>query len=285
MAPLPKVDETPVPAASGPATPEASTGYVTVVGRPTLAGFARRPLVGFGIDLLLGVTAMLALTVLALTASTMFGWAPAANPPATPGETLVPAVLLATTVITGGVAVLLYWYRRRASPAELALSLAAASRASTWAWAGFTGVATWLASGAILAAADRAGAMPQPTNAVLLDAGMAAQPVLLVALVVVLAPAYEELLFRRVLFGRLWAAGRPLLGLVLSSMVFALMHEFPGSGGNSMQATTWLWLLYSAMGAAYAVLYRHTGTLWAPILAHAINNALAMGALNLYGTS
>ena len=47
---------------------------------------------------------------------------------------------------------------------------------------------------------------------------------LVVLFAVVLAPLYEELLFRRVLFGRLWHAGWPVLGIALSSVIFALVH-------------------------------------------------------------
>jgi membrane protease YdiL (CAAX protease family) len=42
-----------------------------------------------------------------------------------------------------------------------------------------------------------------------MQSAIARFPLFLVLFAVVLAPAYEELLFRRVLFGRLWKAGRP----------------------------------------------------------------------------
>jgi uncharacterized protein len=100
---------------------------------------------------------------------------------------------------------------------------------------------------------------------------------------VVLAPAYEELLFRRVLFGRLLAAGRPVLGIVLSSLAFALLHEIPGLSGNGVLAICQLWLVYGTMGAAFAWLYWRTGSLWAAILAHGLNNAIAMAALYWFG--
>ena len=37
------------------------------------------------------------------------------------------------------------------------------------------------------------------------------------------------------------------------------------------------------MGAAFAWLYQRTGTLWAPIAAHALNNAIALAALVFLG--
>jgi hypothetical protein len=193
------------------------------------------------------------------------------------------ALLLISATSTAGAALLLYGWRRRASADEIAASLAACWRMRTWGWATATGVATYLASGSISALAQRWGMQPQPTNVAVIESGMDAYPALLLGFAIFLAPAYEELLFRRVLFGRLWSAGRPILGLVLSSLAFAALHEVPGVGGNSLAATMWLWLIYSAMGAAYAALYWRTGTLWAPIAAHALNNGLALGALKLYG--
>ncbi|KAG1279996.1 hypothetical protein G6F64_014552 [Rhizopus arrhizus] len=70
-------------------------------------------------------------------------------------------------------------------------------------------------------------------------------PLFLVLFAVVLAPAYEELLFRRVLFGRLWKAGRPWLGIILSSLAFALVHEVPGLSKNSLLGMLQLWLVPS----------------------------------------
>ena len=249
-----------------------------------LRALRQGPVAGFFLDLLLALLAMLALLLLAMTAWSLLHTArPALGFNMDRDGSDLLAAVVASTVSTGGAALLLYWWRRRASAAEIAASSASALRLRTWAWAAATGVATYLASGSITALAQQLGIEPQPTNVAMIEATMVAHPIVLFVVAVVLAPAYEELLFRRVLFGRLWSAGRPLLGLVLSSAVFALMHELPGSGGNGIAATAWLWLVYSAMGAAYAALYWHTRTLWAPIAAHALNNALALGALKLYG--
>src|SRR3546814_1196571 len=99
---------------------------------------------------------------------------------------------------------------------------------------------------------QQAGVEQVPTNQPLIEAMGARNPALLLLVVALLAPAYEELLFRRVLFGRLWAAGRPLLGIVLSSAAFACMHELPGTGGNgrSEEHTS---ELQSLMRLSYAV--------------------------------
>ena len=129
------------------------------------------------------------------------------------------------------------------------------------------------------------GIEPVPTNVELMQSAIARFPLFLVLFAVVLAPAYEELLFRRVLFGRLWQAGRRWLGLVLSSLAFALVHEVPGVSKNSLLGMAQLWLVYGGMGAAFCWLYRRTGTLWAAIAAHALNNAVALAAMVFLGST
>ena len=128
------------------------------------------------------------------------------------------------------------------------------------------------------------GVEPVPTNLLLMQQAWAQYPLFLIVFAVLLAPAYEELLFRRVLFGRLWAAGRPWLGLLLSSAVFALVHEVPGTSHNGPAEILQLWLVYGGMGVAFAWVYRKTGTLWAAFAAHGLNNATALAALLFFGT-
>ncbi|HSX65489.1 MAG TPA: CPBP family intramembrane glutamic endopeptidase [Pseudoxanthomonas sp.] len=194
------------------------------------------------------------------------------------------AQLWFTVLGTGGAALALYFWRRRASPEERRLSRAAASRHITWWMAAAAGTATFLFTVAATQLGERFGVSPDPSNLALIKQALASHPLFLSVFVVVLAPAYEELLFRRVLFGRLWAAGRPLLGMLLSSLAFALAHELPGVGGKGALATVFLLLVYMLMGMLFAWLYRRTGTLWAPMAAHAVNNALALAALRIWGT-
>lgn len=172
-------------------------------------------------------------------------------------------------------ALLVYFLRRRASGAELARGRAALARPATWGWIALTGVGAFVASSGLSWLGEQIGIRPVPTNLSLVEEGMTGFPLLMVVFAVFLAPAYEELLFRRVLFGRLWAAGLPWLGVLLSSAAFALVHELPGVSSD-WPGTLQLWLLYGLMGAAFAWVYRHTGTLWAAIAAHSLNNALAL---------
>jgi membrane protease YdiL (CAAX protease family) len=105
-----------------------------------------------------------------------------------------------------------------------------------------------------------------------------ASPLLTALMVVIAAPVGEELLFRRVCLHRFAQAGRPQLGLVLSSTLFALLHQpLPGERG----LLVWLLMLvpYAAIGGVLGQLYLRTGRIEAPILGHAIINALGIATL------
>ena len=198
------------------------------------------------------------------------------------GEPQGVALVVISVLATASAALLLYFWRRPATPAERAASRAAARRSATWGWAVLAGLGAFAFSTVSTQLAARVGIEPVPTNQALIEAVGERHPVLLLVFVALLAPVYEELLFRRVLFGRLWSAGRPWLGMALSSALFACMHEIPGLGGNPPLAGALLWACYAVMGALFAWAYRRTGTLWAAIAAHAVNNAIA-GALLLAG--
>ncbi|MDG2524068.1 CPBP family intramembrane metalloprotease [Stenotrophomonas sp. HITSZ_GD] len=193
------------------------------------------------------------------------------------------AQLLMALVSTGTAALVVYFWRRRASRAERQQSWAALRVPRTWGLASLVAVGVFCFSTATGMLAERLDIKPVPTNLSLMSDLLAQWPWSAVVFAVLLAPAYEELLFRRVLFGRLLAAGRPVLGIVLSSVAFALLHEIPGLSGNGVLAICQLWLVYGSMGAAFAWLYWRTGSLWAAIFAHGLNNAIAIAALYWFG--
>src|SRR5690606_4741831 len=182
------------------------------------------------------------------------------------------AMMVLVMAVTGGSALALYLWRGRASAAERAASLAAARRPATWAWAAGTAAVVFVGANAAHWLLRTAEVDVVPTNLPIIEQGLATTPWLVLLFAAVAAPIYEEILFRRVLFGRFLRAGKPWLGMVLASAAFALMHEVPGTTGNTLEATALLWLVYGAMGAAFAWVYWRTGTLWAAILAHALNN-------------
>lgn len=250
-----------------------------------------RAVAGFLLDLSLAVVLLLALTVVCgLAWGVMRGvqmgldgehLGDPVSLVSSLGQPSAIAIIVMTLFSTGAAALLVYWWRRRASLEERTSSHRAALRFQTWGWVGVAGVATFVISTALGALGERYGIRPQPSNLSLIQAASATHPVFMLLFGVLIAPAYEELLFRRVLFGRLWRAGKPWLGVALSSGAFALMHEIPGMGGNTWQATTLLWGIYGAMGATFALVYWRTRTLWAAIGAHALNNAIALLLLKL----
>lgn len=193
------------------------------------------------------------------------------------------AQMLMALIATSSTALLLYFWRRRATHAERQQSHQQLRLPSTWWWSVLVAGAVFCGSSLIGWLAKQGGIEPVPTNLPLMQQAVSQYPLFLVVFAVVLAPAYEELLFRRVLFGRLAAAGRPLLGMLLSSAAFALVHEVPGTSGNGPWEIAQLWVIYGGMGAAFAWLYQRTGTLWAPIVAHALNNAIALTVMFTFG--
>lgn len=245
----------------------------------------QRPLRAFAFDAVMAVVLMLAISIACGIAWGVMQGANAAmsgvdaqDPDAiaaaigTPG---VMALLWMTALGTGGAALIVYFWRRRATPAERAASSHAARQPKTWKLAALVAAAVFAGSNAMQWLIAQTGVEVEPSNLKIIQDGLTQHPAMVLVFAAIIAPAYEELLFRRVLFGRLLAAGKPWLGMVLSSLVFALMHEIPGASGNSIEATLMLWVLYGSMGAAFAWLYWRTGTLWAAFAAHGLQNLVS----------
>jgi membrane protease YdiL (CAAX protease family) len=86
---------------------------------------------------------------------------------------------------------------------------------------------------------------------------------LLAAGTVILAPLAEELLFRGILYPALKRAGFPRLSVWITSFLFAAIH---------VNVATFVPLFVLAL--TLVILYEYTGNLLAPIVAHALFNAL-----------
>ncbi|OOG50326.1 abortive infection protein [Rhodanobacter sp. C01] len=96
--------------------------------------------------------------------------------------------------------------------------------------------------------------------------------IMLVLVVVSVGPVVEELLFRGVLLSALWQRWRTGWAMTLSSLAFALVH-LPG--------LQWQWfalpdLLLLALALAWLRL--RSGSIWPGVLAHGVNNLLAVAA-------
>lgn len=86
-------------------------------------------------------------------------------------------------------------------------------------------------------------------------------------LIVLVAPLAEETFFRGLFFGGLRARFPFLVAALLSGAFFGVIHLVGGNWAVAVQL--------GVLGVALAYLYERTGTLWAPITLHGVNNALA----------
>jgi membrane protease YdiL (CAAX protease family) len=234
---------------------------------------AARAVRAFAVDVLLAVA-----ITLAVIGAGPLAWGLGAGhgmqvPPPLAWQAFIGSAAIATAAI-----VLVLW-RRRPHPEEFALSRAAARRGATW-WrvAGAVVACTLIATGAGLLL-DALGITARASNSAPIASLHANHPVATFLLAVVMAPLYEELLFRRVLCGRLVDAGLPRAAIIASAVLFATSHELPGMGDGPWLGSLVIWCAYVLIGTAFGALYVRTGTLAAPVAAHALHNAVAYAGL------
>ena len=96
-------------------------------------------------------------------------------------------------------------------------------------------------------------------------------PFVLITFTVIMAPIVEELVFRGILMGRVFNPDS-IVGLILSSLLFGLVHT-PNSIG--------VWIVYAGMGFALGTVYRKFQKLEYCIIAHMINNSIAVSTMLL----
>jgi membrane protease YdiL (CAAX protease family) len=92
-----------------------------------------------------------------------------------------------------------------------------------------------------------------------------------ILLIVLIAPFAEELCFRGMLFGGFRKRFNLPVAALGAGLVFGLLHYSTG-----ISAVPQLIVL----GAIFAVVYEKTGSIWPPIIFHAINNAYALAVIN-----
>jgi len=194
-------------------------------------------------------------------------------------ELAMPAITVAAIAATLLTA-LVVWSLRRRSLAALPAPMKAGS---AYTLALVAGVAIQAGAQALFALMARLGTDVQTSNAEPVVALAQSAPWLATLAVVLIAPLAEELLFRHVLLRRFALAGHALLGLVLTSLLFSLMHEpFPGDRPVSE------WLaglgLYAGMGIAFGLVYLRTRRFGAAFLAHAVCNLSALLLLAYSGS-
>ena len=96
-------------------------------------------------------------------------------------------------------------------------------------------------------------------------------PFVLITITVIMAPIVEELVFRGILMGRVFNPDS-IVGLILSSLLFGLAH-MPNSIG--------VWIVYAGMGFVLGTVYRKCQKLEYCIMAHMINNSIAVSMMLL----
>ena len=92
---------------------------------------------------------------------------------------------------------------------------------------------------------------------------------------IVLVPPAEELLFRGVLFGSLYNRNK-IVAWVISVLSFALIHTVGYVGYYPLDVLLICTLQYLPAGICFAAAYRYSGNIFAPILIHAMVNALGI---------
>jgi membrane protease YdiL (CAAX protease family) len=183
---------------------------------------------------------------------------------------LMPQLIVAAVFATLLAALVTWWVRARTLSPLPTMRSAVAYPLAILAGIGIQAVCIGLS-----ALASLSGAPIVPSNADPLEQLAQQAPWLMWGIAVVVAPVAEELLFRHVLVRRFALAGRAALGIVLTSLLFAAMHEpVPGDAG----VVAWLSAvaLYMAMGAGFGAVYVRTGRLGAAIAAHAACNLAAV---------
>lgn len=93
--------------------------------------------------------------------------------------------------------------------------------------------------------------------------------------VMVVAPLGEELCFRGVVFRAL----RRHLGLVVAGLASALVFAGLHTVGHSLLGAVYLLVSLGVVGVVLAVLVERQRHLWGAVLAHAVFNAVAVGAI------
>lgn len=90
-------------------------------------------------------------------------------------------------------------------------------------------------------------------------------------LIVIAAPLSEEMFFRGFVFSGLRRSTSLWPAAFVSGLIWGSLHLGAGNPGVAIQL--------SIFGVILAWLYERSGTLWAPIIAHAINNSIAFTLL------
>lgn len=96
-------------------------------------------------------------------------------------------------------------------------------------------------------------------------------PIILILSVALIAPVYEEIIFRGILLRGMAKKMNPAIAIVISSLLFALVHMNIPQGINAF-----------LLGLFIGLIYLRTGSIYLSIFAHFINNFLAISISSLF---
>ena len=145
----------------------------------------------------------------------------------------------------------------------------ALSSLKAWGMIGLTDLGIYIATNVGMSVMRMEGISNTTNQAAIENAHM--NPFLLITFTVIMAPIVEELVFRGLLMGRVFNPDS-IVGLIVSSLLFGLVH-MPNSIG--------VWIVYAGMGFVLGIAYRKFQKLEYCIMAHIINNSIAVSMLLL----
>lgn len=145
----------------------------------------------------------------------------------------------------------------------------ALSSLKAWGMIGLTDLGIYIATNVGMSVMRMEGISNTTNQAAIENAHM--NPFLLITFTVIMAPIVEELVFRGLLMGRIFTPDS-IVGLIVSSLLFGLVHR-PNSIG--------VWIVYAGMGFALGTVYRKFQKLEYCIMAHMINNSIAVSMMLL----
>lgn len=100
---------------------------------------------------------------------------------------------------------------------------------------------------------------------------LAVSPIILIISVAIIAPLYEEIIFRGILLKGMAKKMNPTLALVVSALFFAVVHLNIPQGINAF-----------FLGIIIGAIYLKTRSIYLSIFAHFVNNVLAITVSSMY---
>ena len=143
------------------------------------------------------------------------------------------------------------------------------SSLKAWGMIGLTYLGIYIATNVGMSVMRMEGISNTTNQAAIENAHM--NPFVLITFTAIMAPIVEELVFRGILMGRVFKPDS-IVGLILSSLLFGLAH-MPNSIG--------VWIVYAGMGFALGTAYRKFQKLEYCIMAHMVNNTIAVSMMLL----